>query len=289
MELSPTARLAIAAYGGEALWRDARSIEAVVSARGLAFAMKRRPTFDRAPIRMEIHAPRSQLTGIGRDRTVVGVLDGANVRLEAAEGSIVAARAGARGGFARPRRMLFWDDMDMAYFANYAFWNYFTLPNLLMNPAIAWTELSPGRLRAKFPDSIPTHSPVQEFHFDPNSGLLRQHDYTAEIISRRATAANVVLEHSRSDGIAFASSQLVSPRMFSGRALGWPRLIENSRSRVQDRAALRSATARPAGDGTAAGDDRLPGFRSSIGWVRLRGESLEVARATPAMPRDPQA
>ena len=26
----------------------------------------------------------------------------------------------------------------MAYFANYAFWNYFTLPNLLMNPAIVW-------------------------------------------------------------------------------------------------------------------------------------------------------
>ena len=245
--------------------------------------------------------------------------------LEAADGSIVAARAGARGGFARPRRMLFWDDMDMAYFANYAFWNYFTLPNLLMNPAIAWTELSPGRLRAKFPDSIPTHSPVQEFHFDPISGLLRQHDYTAEIISRLATAANVVLEHSRSDGIAFPSSRLGLAADVQRPCAGVAPADRDLRSRVQDRAALRAATPRPerpegsfrfappapcvapilgkatraatgwprpAGDGTAAGADRLPGFRSSIGWVRLRGEGhvvLQVARATPAMPRDPQA
>ncbi len=226
MDLSPTARRAVAAYGGEALWQEAKSIEAVVSAWGLAFKLKRRPAFDRAQIRMEVDTPLSKLAGIGRDKAIVGVLEGRDVRLETASGSVAATRADARKAFDQVRRNLFWDDMDMAYFANYAFWNYFTLPKLLMNPSIAWKEISPGGLRAQFPDSIPTHSSVQEFHFDPKSGRLRQHDYTAEIISRFATAANVVLEHSEDEGVAYPSSRLVSPRTFNGGALGWPRLIE---------------------------------------------------------------
>jgi hypothetical protein len=59
----------------------------------------------------------------------------------------------------------------MAYFANYAFWNYFRLPNLLLENRIEWNEKVNGVLSALFPDSIPTHSTVQEFHFDTNNGF----------------------------------------------------------------------------------------------------------------------
>ena len=155
----------------------------------------------------------------------MGALDGLDVRLEGAGGEIVETRSRARTAFSGWRPNLYWDDLDMAYFANYAFWNYFTLPRLLMNPAIDWTETGLGRLRAIFPESIPTHSRVQEFQFDRETGRLRQHNYTVEIMSRLATAANVVLAHSEQDGLAFPSRREVSPQKPGGGALGWPLLL----------------------------------------------------------------
>lgn len=226
MALSITAKRALDAYGGEALWREAKSIEAVVSARGLAFTLKRRPAFQRARIVMAVGRPYSRLTPIGLDPAVAGVLEGGDVRLEDASGKAVAERRDARGSFGGLRRQIMWDDLDMTYFANYAFWNYFTLPRLLLNETIDWRELGEGRLRATFPDHLPTHSRVQDFRFDPATGRLVQHDYTAQIISRLATAANVVLAHEVKDGVAYPSKRLVSPRAPSGGALDWPRLIE---------------------------------------------------------------
>lgn len=114
----------------------------------------------------------------------------------------------------------------MAFFANYAFWNYFTLPVLLMREDIDWKEIEPGCLDATFPESIPTHSKVQRFRFDLETGLLIQHDYTAEVISTFATAANVVLEHKQGDGFVYTSRRLVTPRSPSGKALPGPALID---------------------------------------------------------------
>ena len=131
-----------------------------------------------------------------------------------------------RDYFSNVRQFFYWDDLDMAYFANYAFWNYFTLPNLLINNEIEWLEKSEGFLQATFPDYIPTHSKFQEFHFDLKTGLLLQHNYTADIISRFATAANVVLEHKTSNNIIFASSRRVTPKSGNGKALSFPILID---------------------------------------------------------------
>jgi hypothetical protein len=113
----------------------------------------------------------------------------------------------------------------MSYFANYAFWNYFTLPALLMREEINWTEIEPGWLEATFPDAIPTHNTVQRFRFDLETGLLIQHDYTADIISKLATAANVVLEHKQGSGFIYPSRRLVTPRSPSGKPLPGPTLI----------------------------------------------------------------
>ena len=77
-----------------------------------------------------------------------------------------------------------------------------TLPNLLMNER-SWAEQTNGHLIATFPKTLPTHSEVQEFHFDINTGLLKQHNYTVDVISGLATAANVVLEHQNIDGLSF--------------------------------------------------------------------------------------
>ena len=226
MKLTETAEKAIAAYGGRALWESAKTLETEISASGLAFTLKRRPFFRHARMVLDVHRPFSTLTPIGRSPAITGVLDGLDVRLENAEGKGIAERRNARDYFKIGRRLFSWDDLDMSYFANYASWNYFTLPALLMRKDIDWKELEPGWLEARFPDEIPTHSRVQRFRFDRETGRLIQHDYTADIISPLAAASNVVLQHAQnSTGLVYPSIRRVTPKGPKGKPLGGPVLI----------------------------------------------------------------
>jgi len=224
--LSTTAQKAIEVYGGVELWKKNKFIEAEVSVKGLAFTLKRRPFFNHAKIKMEIHRPFSKLMPIGKDKNIAGVLDGNDVRLEDENGNIISERKNARSYFPYGRRLFYWDDLDMTYFSNYAFWNYFTFPNLLMNETIAWKETETGLLQGIFPASIPTHSTIQTFRFDKSSGKLIQHNYTADIISKLATAANVVTEHSQANGLIYPATRRVTPQNFSGGAFKAPVLID---------------------------------------------------------------
>ncbi|MEI7707361.1 MAG: hypothetical protein WCI90_03755 [Chlorobium sp.] len=226
MRLTETAEKAIAAYGGRTLWESAKTLETEISASGLAFTLKRRPFFHHARMVLDVHRPFSTLSPIGRNPAITGVLDGLDVRLESDDGKVIAERRNARDYFIIGRRLFFWDDLDMSYFANYASWNYFTLPALLMREDIGWKELEPGLLEARFPDTIPTHSRVQRFRFDRQTGLLIQHDYTADIISPLAAASNVVLQHAQnSTGLVYPSIRRVTPKGPKGKPLGGPVLI----------------------------------------------------------------
>jgi len=224
--LSETAKRALDIYGGVELWQNSKYLEAEVSVKGLLFTLKRRPFFEQAIIKMEIERPFSKLTPIGKNKNIVGVLDGMDVRLEDNEGKTIATRKNARSYFPYRRRLFYWDDMDMAYFANYAFWNYFTFPNLLLNDNILWNEKAEGILEATFPDSIPSHSKIQEYKIDMNSGRLIQQNYTAMVVSKLATAANLVLKHSEENGTIYPSKRLITPQSKNGYATKWPVLID---------------------------------------------------------------
>ena len=216
------AQKAIEAYGGQ--HRGAKRLEAHFSARGLAFTLKRRPPFKRVKLSMAVGRPHSRITPIGKDPAITGVLDGPHVYLENAAGEVVGKRKNARRYFPGGRRLFFWDDLDMAYFANYAMWNYLTLPALMLRHDIDWQELESGLLEAIFPPEIPTHCRIQRFRFDADTGLLIQHDYT-EIISRLAKAAHVVLAHAECDGICYTSKRRVTPRSAQGKPRRGPTLI----------------------------------------------------------------
>jgi hypothetical protein len=225
MNLSETAVRALNAYGGAALWQEHRRIEAEVSVQGLAFRLKGRPFFDRVQVAMDIHRPLSSITPIGKNPEYSGVLEGGDVRILDRDGQIITSRTDARRYFPLGRRLWYWDDADMAYFANYALWNYFTLPALLMHPDIRWTEKAAGMLQAIFPEHIPTHSREQTFIFDTRDGRLLQHNYTAAIISRFARAANVVQAHAEFGQGSFPALRKVTPQSGRGRPLKGPTLI----------------------------------------------------------------
>ena len=139
---------------------------------------------------------------------------------------MIARRRNARSFFPYGRRLFWWDSLDQTYFAGYALWNYLVFPALLLREDIRWEETGQSRLLARFPENIPTHSPVQEFLFDPVSGLLRQHNYTAGVMGGWAKAANTVIAHGTWNEIPYPSHRRVTPRRKDGTPSGRPVLID---------------------------------------------------------------
>lgn len=212
-------------YGGESFWKGLKSIETVVSANGLAFVLKGRPFFNHSFVSMDVQSPYCRIAPIGKDDSITGILDGESVRTENQNGNVLAQRNDPRQFFPYGRRLFKWDDLDMSYFANYAFWNYFTFPLLLMNSSIRWTQKKNHLLEAVFPDSIPTHSRIQQFYINPNTGLLQKHHYTASIIGDWAKAVHIVKGHSKFEGINVPTDRIVKPRLKNGNPMAGPVLI----------------------------------------------------------------
>lgn len=229
--ISETAKAALNAYGGIELWQQAESIKAIVSVKGLAFTLKQRPYFQSVNIELKTKTPFVKIHPVGRNHEICGILDGDTVRLEDLKGNIILERKSPRSYFPYGRRLFYWDDLDMTYFACYAFWNYFCFPYFLIRKDILWQEKPGNCLQALFPENFPTHSPIQQFFFDAETGLLKQHNYTAEVISKLATAAHVIHEHKTFNALNVPVKRIVSPMKKSGKALGYPSLID---IRVED-------------------------------------------------------
>jgi hypothetical protein len=226
MEILPeTIRKALEAYKVPDRWTGFARIEALVSTSGLLFLMKGHRPFNRIKVSLEIADPRVRFQPIDASGSVA-VLDGGTARIETPEGRLVAERPEARRYFRELRRRFYWDPLDHAYFSGYALWNYLTFPALLVREDIFWRETAAGVLEARFPEALPTHCPIQQFTFDPDTGLLRQHDYTAEVIGSWARAANVVLAHQECAGIPYPSHRRVTPRRPDGRPRPVPTLVD---------------------------------------------------------------
>jgi hypothetical protein len=212
------------AYGGASRWREAHSVEAVVSAAGWAFRLKFQHPDDHIRVSLAIGKPVARYTPATRSG-LTAVLDGACIHLEDDDGRVVAERQHPERYFPYGRRALWWDALDRSYFSAYALWNYLTFPALLLRDDIEWTELPGSRLEARFPRSIPTHSERQTFYIDPANGRLLRHDYTAEVFGKWARSANLVLEHGESEGIPYPSWRRVTPVGVGGKPLPVPVLV----------------------------------------------------------------
>jgi hypothetical protein len=57
---------------------------------------------------------------------------------------------------------------------------------------------------------VPSHSKKQRFHFDPETGLVTQYDYTAKIFGSWAKASHVI-DHATTDGVTYTSKRLIWP------------------------------------------------------------------------------
>jgi len=207
-ELSPTAARALKAYGGEALWKNATTVESTVTVGGLLFQLKGAGIPPHAKITVDVRRPHTVINPVDQSGDI-GVLDGFNVEIVSPAGTILEQRTDAREHLQNAAITTKWDRLNLVYFLGYAFWGYYTLPYELTRTDIEWTELHDGVLQADFGTGLPVHSRIQRFWFDKSSGLLRRNDYTPVAAARDAKAANVVFAHGVSNGVAYTSKRRV--------------------------------------------------------------------------------
>jgi len=207
-ELSPTAARALAAYGGQAVWKAATAVESTATVGGLLFQLKGINIPPHAKIKVDVQRPHTVIAPVDESGDI-GVLDGFSVMIVAPGGRILEQRADAREHLQNSSLTTQWDRLNLLYFLGYAFWGYYTLPYELMRTDIEWTELSDGVLQADYGTNLPVHSRIQRFWFDRKTGLLRRNDYTPVAATPSARVANVVFEHGVSDGIPYTSKRRV--------------------------------------------------------------------------------
>lgn len=226
---------AIEAHGGLARWNAARTIHARVRSGGL-LVRTRMPgnRFSDYRLTVEVAEPRAIMDPFpepGRR----GVFDRGEVRIEDDDGEVIASRSDPRAAFSGVsglRRNLRWDPLDAAYFCGYAMWNYLTFPRLLTQPQVeveegeSWTEEGAEwrRLEVRFPPTVDTHSSRQTFYLDME-GLLRRHDYVAEVVGGWAKAAHYCADHTEAGGLVFPTRRWVRPIGARNRSLPIPTLV----------------------------------------------------------------
>src|SRR2546430_14582021 len=93
--LSPTAARALKAYGGEAIWKDATTVESTVTVGGLLFQLKGAGIPPHAKITVDIRRPHTVIDRVDESGDI-GVLDGFSVSIVSPGGVVLEQRADAR-------------------------------------------------------------------------------------------------------------------------------------------------------------------------------------------------
>jgi hypothetical protein len=167
----------VEAHGGLDHWRGFNRVEATIVTDGAFWGMKNL-TQDQDPRQMTVslHEERSSVAPFG-DPDWHTEFTPDRIAILRSDGTVVAERHDPRASFAGHEKMTPWDPLHRAYFKGYALWTYLTTPFLLTMEGVQVTEAEPWTeggetwrvLRARFPESIATHSAVQDFFFGDDS------------------------------------------------------------------------------------------------------------------------
>lgn len=209
----------VEAHGGAERWGAASRLRVDVRIGGPALSLKGRGPHQRAMrASLSVHHPMAEMTiGARRFR-----MTGRRIEELDGEGSVLRAKdVPAPEG--RHRTPLLWSALDEAQFLGYAMWNYGLGPWLLLQRATGAERLEPmslggrtcERVRVRLPDDVPTHSPVQDFWFDPEGRLARL-DYTAHALARWALGGHEVQTYRTFDGLVLSERRRVWLRPLGG-------------------------------------------------------------------------
>jgi hypothetical protein len=188
---------AIRRHGGWEAWRSLRTL--VVRPKALSGLLPRLKGFGKTfdlPPRAEIH-PHDEKAIFHAYPTpgASGTFARGSLVLTDERGAVVASTADARGSFHGWRKLRRWTPADALYFFGYALTHYHGLPFTLGRgkPLGLRRVRHEGRtltgIEVELPPELHTHSRRQTFYFEED-GLLRRHDYVADIVGFWARGAH---------------------------------------------------------------------------------------------------
>jgi hypothetical protein len=199
----------IAAHGGLERWNAFTTATATIVTGGALWGMKGLvQDADPREMTVTLHEETASVSPFGSPEWRSAFAP-ERIAIETTAGAVVSERSDPRASFAGHGLDTPWDPLHRAYFNGYALWTYLTTPFLLAMPGFEVTEITPWRegserwrgLRARFPDSIASHSAAQEFYFG-DDGLLRRHDYHVDVAGG-FPAAQYVYDIVDVDGLRF--------------------------------------------------------------------------------------
>jgi hypothetical protein len=223
--------LVLESHGGLPRWRGAKTICAQGSVGGLLWRLHgREGILAAAGMTVDVQQQRLVLDGF-TGPGLRGVFTPERVAIERRDGETVAERTSPREAFVGYGPDTPWDQLHALYFAGHALWNYLTAPYLLTHPGVVVEELKPWegagenwrRLRATFPETLATHAREQVFYYNA-AGLLRRHDYDAEVLGS-GPAAHFCERHVTASGLVFPTHRYVVPIEEDARVLPEPVLV----------------------------------------------------------------
>lgn len=148
-----------------------------------------------------------------------GLFTRGEVRLVDAHGATTEHAAAHRDTFRGLRKNRRWSPLDALYFFGYALTHYHSLPFTLgqgeclgLRRARLGDEVLEGVI-VRLPSALHTHCGQQVFYFD-TTGVLRRHDYVADIIGAWARGAHFWEDYEEVDGLLVAKRRHVVATLF---------------------------------------------------------------------------
>jgi len=147
-----------------------------------------------------------------------GIFAAGAVELVDAAGAVIESHPEARARFRGLRKWRRWSPADALYFFGYALSHYHGLPFTLQKgrPLAIRRVRCDGRkltgVEVELPADLHTHSRRQTFYFD-DEGLLRRHDYVADIVGWWARGAHLWRDFETARGIPIPRERHVVARV----------------------------------------------------------------------------
>jgi hypothetical protein len=181
--------LAVRAHGGETRWEQISTFWAEMAITGAIWDLKKTTgLLDDVVVEGNTSEQRLKISpypGPGRFAT----WEPERQTIETTEGVVLEERLHPLDPFVGQVRQSPWDDLQAAYFASEANWNYLVAPFLFTRSDFVTEEVDPWcengqqwrSLLVTYPEKIVAHCRQQTYYFD-DSGLLRRIDYEVDIL-----------------------------------------------------------------------------------------------------------
>jgi hypothetical protein len=231
---------AIAAHGGLERWNELTSVKAHLVTGGALWEIKKQADVLRdVNVHVDLHHQRASHFPFGRPG-LRSVFTADRIAIENDAAESIEERLMPRGSFAGHTLDTPWDRLHLAYFAGYAMWTYLTAPFSFAEAGFLSEELAPWqegdetwrRLAVTFPAHIASHSAKQTFYFDAN-GLVRRHDYVAEVLGMSEPAAHYCFDHREFAGITVPTRRRVHLIDAAGNVVESPVIVSIDLDRIE--------------------------------------------------------